>query len=473
MQQSYPINVETTGFSAGTCRAIPAPMINYKWTFRALLVSVALVIAMAASAATPSSGTSYGEYHAADDQLRSLIEALLTENPGIRSAWADSRSRYQKVDQAVSLPDPMVAYRYFVETPETRVGPQEHALEISQGIPWNSKRRLQGEQARLLADGSTWKAAERERAGVARLKKIYYEAAYLQEAITVLGEERNLLQRFEEISLTRYATGKGIQQSIVKVQTDISRLDEKEFALRERLDVVQEMLAELIGRPETRLVLSPITLPFTELSVDVGELEALAVKVHPAVRAAEHKIEAEQTRARRRALDRRPDFRVGLGYTLVGSRDDPAGVLGPPPDNGNDILGVTFGVKIPLYRKKIRAGIAEAGHAVDRDVLALNSIRNDLRYRVQQAATRLDSVGERGRLYDTVIIPQAEQALSSAEAAYSTGRLGFLDLLDAERILFQSRLAFHRLVSDTWIAASELEEAIGRPFPVTAEESSQ
>jgi cobalt-zinc-cadmium efflux system outer membrane protein len=126
-----------------------------------------------------------------------------------------------------------------------------------------------------------------------------------------------------------------------------------------------------------------------------------------------------------------------------------------------------------LYRKKIRAGIAEAEHAVDRDVLALNSIRNDLRFRVQQAATRLDSVGERGRLYTAVIIPQAEQALSSAEAAYSTGRLGFLDLLDAERILFQSRLAFHRLVSDIWIAASELEEAIGRPFPAITEESSR
>ena len=437
------------------------------------MISCALMLATFTQAAGPSSGTSIGEYHAPDPQLGSLISALLEENPGIRSVWAESRSLYQRVNQARSLPDPMLAYRYFVETPETRVGPQEHALEVSQGIPWRAKRRLQGEQASLMADGSTWKAAERERAAVALLKKTYFEAAYLQEAITVLDEERNLLQRFEEIALTRYSTGKGIQQSIIKVQTDISRLDEKEFALRERLDVVQERLAELIGRPGTRLALSPITLPFTELTVDVGELEALAEKLHPAVRAVESRIEADRTWARRRVLEKKPDFKVGIGYTLVGTRDDPAGVLSPPPDNGSDILGVTFGVKIPLYRKKIRAGIAEAKHAVDRDEQVLNSVRNNLRYKVQQAATRLDSLGERGRLYAAVIIPQAEQALSSAEAAYSTGRLGFLDLLDAERILFQSRLAFHRLVSDTWIAASELEEAIGRPFPSFAEESSQ
>ena len=174
---------------------------------RASMISWALVLATFTPATGPSSGTSTGEYHAPDSQLSSLITVLLEENPGILSIWAESRSRYQRVDQARSLPDPVLAYRYFVETPETRVGPQEHALEISQGIPWRAKRRLQGEQARLMADGSTWKAAERERAGVARLKMTYFEAAYLQEAITLLDEERTLLKRFEEIALTRYATG--------------------------------------------------------------------------------------------------------------------------------------------------------------------------------------------------------------------------------------------------------------------------
>ncbi len=473
MQQYFCCLIGTAVFFTGTCRAAPGTMMYKKMTISCVIAVCALLPGTITFAAGPSTGTSTGEYHAPDSQLTALITVLLEENPGIRSVWADSRSRYAKVDQAGSLPDPMLAYRYFVEAPETRVGPQEHALEISQGIPWNSKRRLQAEQARLLADGSTWIAADRERAEVARLKKAYFEAAYLQEAIRILGEEKSLLERFEQIALTRYATGKGIQQSIVKVQTDISRLADTGFALRERLDVVVDRLAVMIGRPGTPPALSPITLPFDDWTVDAAELERSAAEIHPAVLAVETKIEAGQTGTRRRVLEKRPDFLVGLGYTLVGSRNDPAGILSPPPDNGNDILGVTVGVKIPLYRKKIRAGVAEAEQAVNRDVQALQSVRNDLRYRVQQSMTRIESLTERGRLYDKVIIPQAEQALASAESAYSTGRLGFLDLLDAERILFMSRLAFHRLVADTWIAASELEEAIGRPFPSIAEESSR
>jgi outer membrane protein TolC len=68
-------------------------------------------------------------------------------------------------------------------------------------------------------------------------------------------------------------------------------------------------------------------------------------------------------------------------------------------------------------------------------------------------------------LYRDVIVPQAEQSLASAEAAHATNRQSFLDLLDAERVLFQVRLTHHRLLADHWIALADLERALGQPFP--------
>ena len=47
----------------------------------------------------------------------------------------------------------------------------------------------------------------------------------------------------------------------------------------------------------------------------------------------------------------------------------------------------------------------------------------------------------------------------------------FLDLLDAERVLFQVRLTYHRLLADHWKALAELERALGRSFPGEREES--
>ena len=84
---------------------------------------------------------------------------------------------------------------------------------------------------------------------------------------------------------------------------------------------------------------------------------------------------------------------------------------------------------------------------------------------MRDTVVRLESLDSRTRLYEDVLIPQAEESLASAEAAYTTNRQSFLDLLDAERTLFQARLISHRLLANFWIALAELEEQLGRPFP--------
>lgn len=405
------------------------------------------------------------QFNVSDDQLRELISTLLEENPQLASRWARSRSLRERVPQEKSLPDPQLSYRYFAESPETRVGPQLHALELSQGMPWTGKRKLQAERAEFVAEGATWEAEDLEWRLVAELKRAYFEAGYLQEALTVNREEQELLRRFESIALKRYTTGEGIQQSVVKVQTDISRLEDHDTALRERLDAVLRRISELIGRPESPLTLDPIELPLPDVTYDRDELESVATAEHPRVRAVENRVEADQIWAKRRKLESRPDFRFGAGYIFVGDREDLAGTVNPPEDNGKDALALTVGINIPIFRKRIRAGVAEAQESERANADLLEAVRDRLRFDIQETVLRMDSLGERGRLFRDVIIPQAEESLASAEAAYTTDRLGFLDLLDAERVLFQSRLSYHRLVSDLWIALSDLESHVARAFP--------
>jgi outer membrane protein TolC len=410
-------------------------------------------------------------FHIPDAQIRELIEILLAESPRIDSAWARSRSSFERVSQQSSLPDPALTYRYYAKTPETRVGPQEQMLEWSQGVPWGGKRSLQAARANSLASGKGWEAEDLERRLVARLKLLYFEAAYLQEALTVNAEERELLRRFESIALRRYSTGQGIQQSVVKVQTELSRLADRDTALQERLDSLIRSIAEVIGRAEQPVRLRRVTLHLPDLAYDRERLEDTAVGGHPRVRAVQQRIEADRNWAERRKLNSKPDFRFGVGYTLVDTRDDPAGIANPPASNGQDVLALTVGVNIPIYRKRIRAGVQEARESRRANEELLQAVRDGLRFDTQEALLRLESLNERGLLYRDVIIPQAEESLASAEAAYGTDRLGFLDLLDAERILFQSRLAYHRLVSDIWVALADLELAIAAPFPNSRSEA--
>lgn len=405
------------------------------------------------------------DFHEHDPQMGELIAILLEENPEILSARAASRSQWERVDQSRALPDPQFTYRHFLQTPETRVGPQEQALEVSQAVPWKGKRGLQADRAEAMAANSAWRVRELERSLVAELKRSYFQVAYLQEALTINEEEHDLLQRFEAIALRRYSTGEGIQQSVVKVQTDITRLGDVRSDLEQRLEVALQRIAELIGRPGSVPEIGRIDLQIAHLSPDPETLEEAAIAWHPRLRALERRIDADRALLRRRQLDSRPDFRFGLGYTVVDDREDPAGVSSPPEDNGQDILAVTVSVNLPIYRKRTHAGIAEAEEIRRSSESLLITSANRLRYMIRESLARIESLEERSRLHSEVLIPQAEESLASAEAAYTTGRLGSLDLLDAERILFQIRLNQKRLASDYWIAMSDLEFSIGERFP--------
>jgi outer membrane protein TolC len=68
-------------------------------------------------------------------------------------------------------------------------------------------------------------------------------------------------------------------------------------------------------------------------------------------------------------------------------------------------------------------------------------------------------------LFERVLLPQADQSLRSAEAAYSTGSIPVLELLDSERTLLEVRLSLAQFQTDYMKALAEMERAIGSAFP--------
>ena len=81
---------------------------------------------------------------------------------------------------------------------------------------------------------------------------------------------------------------------------------------------------------------------------------------------------------------------------------------------------------------------------------------------------RLDLTWRQLRLFDDVLVIQAEESLSSAESAYSAGNINALDLLDAERVLLDVRTSTARARADWAITLARLEGAVGRPIDLAS-----
>ena len=97
------------------------------------------------------------------------------------------------------------------------------------------------------------KARETEFSLIKKVKQAYYDLYYLKKAVAIAEENKTLLERFVEITETRYAVGKGIQQDVLKAQVELSKIKEKLIDFEQkRASAVAELRALLNRRRKPR-----------------------------------------------------------------------------------------------------------------------------------------------------------------------------------------------------------------------------
>ena len=401
------------------------------------------------------------DFYAAEPDIRGYVAEALGRTPAVLESQARYRAARERVPQVTALPDPVLSFTQGLRSLETRVGPQTNAVTLSQDFPWIGTLDLRGRVALEQAAAQYHLHQAQRRDIVAQVKEAFYELAYIDAALGLAHEERLLLEHYETLARTRYATGQGLQQAVIKLHAEITHIINRQHQLdRQRLTRAAHLNA-LRDRPAEDPVASirPLTRP--PVDVDRAQLYELGDRHRQELQAAAALIRGSERSielARKRA---RPSFTASVGVLNVGRRDDPAGVTLPPPDNGRNAVSVSLGVSLPLWRGKYRAGVEQAAAELLAHRHQRAAARNAMEMAVHDAVVHLETLDRQVDLLDTVLIPQTEEALRATEAAYETGQLAVLDLLDSERMLIEIRLMRARYVSDSLIALGDLERAVG------------
>ncbi len=410
-----------------------------------------------------------------DPDLRALVREALDRNPGLRAARARARAAAQKAPQASSLPDPTAEATAFLLTPETRTGPQRLMLGFSQAVPWLPKLDLREAAAAqdAVALGADVEAGRLRL--VTQVRTLYQELLLLdrlRDTVTIfLGD----LDKHEEVAQGRYATGAGSTQPILQLQAQMTRarrdlldLDARALTLRARLNLLRDRPA---ATPVAReAAASPNGSGPQELASQPQRLLDRARSLRPELRAAEARLAQAGLVERLARMARRPDFRVGVTYTLVTSRDDDPARLLDIEGDGNDVFGLRGGITLPVRKRRRAAAVQEALHRRSAAAWEKRSAELLVETEVGDLLARLPLAWQRLRLLEDLLVVQAEEALEAAEAGYIAGGLNSLDLIEAEVVLFDSAGAADRARAEYVIGLAELEGAVGGPLlELTAE----
>ena len=403
----------------------------------------------------------------AEPALRGLLVEILERNPELAAADARASAALHRAPQARALPNPMASLTGFVEPPETRTGPQEIAVGFSQAIPWFGKLAL-GERAALEeAESLRAEAAAIRLELVTEARRLFQELRYLDRR-RVIGEElRDHFSQHEEIARARYSTGAGHGQGVVKLQAEITMAEKDLLAIRRHRISLEARLNELRDRPALTPILAEAAAGVSEIERLDLELETLietAIRLRPELFAAAARIRQAATRRELAELSRRPDFSVGLSYTVVDSRRDLPGRLQPPAGNGDDIVALLGSVSLPIRRKSIHAKVEEAQQHEAAVAQSLRARQAEIAAEIGDLAQRLALDWRQLRLIEDLLVVQAEESEESALAGYIAGTLNALELLDAEHVRFEAHTALARARANYLIGIAELEGAIGAPL---------
>ena len=144
------------------------------------------------------------------DEISSLddyIRIALLNNPDLKSAFYNWKSSFKKISAEFSLPDPQVSYTNYLESVETRVGPQEHAYSIMQKIPLPDKLWIKKSKQFKASEAAFYQFENKKLDLVYQVTAAYYEYAYLARSIEIMEENITLLKNIERVARAKYSSG--------------------------------------------------------------------------------------------------------------------------------------------------------------------------------------------------------------------------------------------------------------------------
>ena len=388
------------------------------------------------------------------------VRFALYNNPEVEAAYQRWRAATERLPQVRALPDPRVNVGFFVEEVETRVGPQEARLGVSQTFPFPGKLDDR-EHASSKAALAAWRTFEAIQLDVTeRVVERLHELAYLDASTRITIENLELLRSFEEVLRARYRVGAGSHPELIRVQVELGQLEDRVSQLRAMRPASVASLNASLNRSSAAEIPELVRLPARVADRDADALIAIAREANPTLLAIDARIEEARGLTEVARNDGMPDLTVGLDYIVTGEADDRS-VSG----SGDDPILLTFGFNVPLGREKYDAGVREAMARR----FAVAHERSDAANRVEAAIRRawFDHMDgdRRVRLYEDALIPKAEESIRASLAGFRAGETGFLDLLDTERTLLEFAIAAERARADRGKALARLHRLTGTSIP--------
>ncbi len=359
-----------------------------------------------------------------------LTEALvlaLMQNPGIASSAYEVRAREAAALQASLRPNPELELELenFAGSGELNgFDGSETTLSLGQLVELGDKRMKRRRLAAAERDLAAWDYEVTRIELLSAVAGAFFEVLAAQRAVQLAQEVTALAERVVGAVGARVKAGRVSPLEETRARVELSRARVELVRAERDLESARSRLAATWGGTDPKFKQALGDLDHIQ---PLPSLEALSGRVARNPELARWATELARRQARL-DLERAkpiPDITVRAGVRHLNDSDDTAAVA-------------ALSVPLPIFDKN-PGGIQEAEWRTAQAVRDRQRAEVRVRAALTQAYQDLSKSHAEVNALRAELLPSAELAFAAAEIAYREGKVGSLDLLDAQRTLFGAR----------------------------------
>jgi len=345
--------------------------------------------------------------------------------------------------QAELRPNPSVS----TSIQDTRSENRQTFLQLNQEVELGNKRQVRMDAADALYNKANLELELKKAELHANTVAAFFEVLVAQEKLNLTKTSVDIAEAALSASAKRVLAGKSspVEETKSKIAASSARVDLAQA--NTQFMNAQKKLTALWGSTlitfeavEGNVTFVP---EFTSLPDLVAKLEQ-----SPAVKLAKSEI------ASRSALTKIEQSKATPNIILS------AGVVNNQELGGINQALLGFSMPIPIFDRNqgnLQEAVSREYKAQDELALLQNQLETQLATHYEQ----LIATKSMAKTYETEILPGAQSAFDAATKGFQAGKFDFLDVLDAQRTLFQAKNQYIQALLNAHQAVAEIERILG------------
>jgi cobalt-zinc-cadmium efflux system outer membrane protein len=306
------------------------------------------------------------------------------------------------------------------------------------------QRRLQA--ARDQTSVTRSQVADAERTLAFNVGQQFVSVLLAESSLQFAQQDLESFQQTAEIAEARYKGGDISEGDYLKIKIQL---------LQFQTDLSSARLAKVQALANLRQLLGYEAVPadydvagdlaYAPLKGKAEDLQALALRERPDLRAAEQGVTAAQSQVLLAQANGKQDLSTTYDFSHV---------------SGVNSASLFFGIPLPIFDRN-QGEIARTRFAFTQAQQTQEAVNDTVMTDVANAYEAVKSNDEVVQLYLSGYLKQAQDSRDIAEYAYKKGAASLLDFLDSERSYRATELAYRQALASYLTALEQLKEAVG------------